>query len=519
MRARILTIGLCLASALTGCASEGVTVSGTGGGDVATQEQAVSARKHGRDIWFNNTYGGQKFFAFLAVHPDPAKRIRIAFSEVESTPRADRFAQWGVINNPDCTANPAGGRDLCPDPQDTGIVGIKRFPGPGGTTMYGVSCASCHAGFDPVHPPRNPAEPTWDNIHPTIGNQYMKFGKIFSNNLAPTDVRRFMFNAWPDGAVDTTALFNDGIMNAGVVTAFWNHAFRPTFDVGMADEKLRNGQGGEDDVGGDLAAIRVYTNIGVCFQECIAPRADRPNPNAPIDLAQCQRDCADFPPQSDLDDMGAFLGSQRAPRYPEIPTQAVKYVVGRITFEENCSSCHSTDGQQRQALSNDEVNPLVADPANATNACRALTDNWDAGKLWAAFSSDVYKARGAAGNKGYRTMPLAGIWATAPFLHNQSIGGPGGGWAPADASPKARGQAFDAAMNELLKPARTPKVHVMPVAFGPIPAGTPLHYIFSKNQTTGQLLCSDLVENKGHYYGSNLPEWAKNALIYWLKYQ
>src|SRR4051812_16901899 len=69
--------------------------------------------RRGRDIWFENTYGGEKFFAFLAVHPDPAKRIRIAFAEVLATPRAQRFAQWGLINDPDCSADPAGGHDLC----------------------------------------------------------------------------------------------------------------------------------------------------------------------------------------------------------------------------------------------------------------------------------------------------------------------------------------------------------------------------------------------------------------------
>ena len=59
---------------------------------------------------------------------------------------------------------------------------------------------------------------------------------------------------------------------------------------------------------------------------------------------------------------------------------------------------------------------------HATNACRALTTNWLGGKLWGQFSSQVYKDRYAAGNMGYRTMPLSGIWATSPFLHNPSIG-------------------------------------------------------------------------------------------------
>ena len=34
-----------------------------------------------------------------------------------------------------------------------------------------------------------------------------------------------------------------------------------------------------------------------------------------------------------------------------------------------------------------------------------------------------------------------------------------------------------------------------------------------------RLLCDDTVENHGHYYGSDLDEFSKTALIYWLQYQ
>lgn len=474
-----------------------------------TSHALSPAAQRGRDIWFENTYGGEKFFAFLAAHPDPAKRIRIAFAEALATPRAQRFAVWGLINDPDCTADPAGGPDLCPDPEASGVVGIRKKPGPGGTVIYGAACASCHAGFDPLDPPDDPAEPTWDEIHPTIGNQHAKFGAIFGHNLAATDPRRLMFAAWPDGAVDTTALFNDNIMNPGVVTAFWDQPRRATFDVGMDDEQLRNGQGGEDDVGTALAATRVYTNIGVCFAECVAPRADRPSVSDPIDLAQCRRDCADLPPAQDLDDLNVFLRSVRAPSYPGHPTRLLRYLWGRVVFEGSCAGCHATHGDGRRVLSDDEVQPL---DAQATNACRALSTNWDAGKLWAAFSSDVFKQRGY---KGYRTMPLVGVWATAPFLHNQSIGP----WAAADAAPAERAQAYEAAMRELLSATRTPKVNRLPVALGPFPAGTPLTLVFSRDPATGAVLCDDAVENRGHTYGAELATVDRDALIYWLRYQ
>jgi mono/diheme cytochrome c family protein len=478
--------------------------------EVSESEQGLGKLERGRDVWFKKTYGGEKFFAFLPNHPDPTKRITIGFEAVINTPRSVRFDQWGVINDPDCAANPAGGPDICTEADATGVVGMRKFPGPGGTTMYGSTCASCHAGFDPINPPANPNDPTWDNIHATIGNQYTKFGKIFAANLAPTDVRRLLFASWPDGAVDTQLLFSDGIHNPGVVTAFWEWKHRPTFDVGMDDEKMRNGQGGEDDVGADLAALRVYTNIGVCFQECTLPAITT---NTPIDIAACRANCADFPPEKDIEALGKFLGSFKAPEFPGKAKDHKRYDRGKKLFKDNCASCHDMKGEEKHVLSDDEVIALTADPANTTNTCRSLTNMWERGKLWAQFSSEVYKQRVEAGQRGYRNMPLAGIWSTAPFTHNQSIGV----WAPASATPEQRAAAYRTSMLELMQPSRTPKVNIVPPGFGPI-SGLPVTAVFSRD-AAGNVLCTDYVENRGHYYGSNLSASDKDSLIYWLQYQ
>lgn len=226
--------------------------------------------RDGRDIWFNATFGDEKYYELLAQFSDPAERILIGFTNVLLTPRATRFNQWGMINDPDCRANPAGGFDICDDPHATGVVGMRKTIGPNGQALFGISCAVCHAGIDPLNPPKDPNEPRWENIHPTIGNQYGHFGDIFAANLAPNDPRAIMLHAWPRGTVDTTLLENDNIMNPGVVTAFWEQKKRNTFDVGTGTPEIRSGQGGEDDLGGLVAAERVYTNIGVCYTECTA---------------------------------------------------------------------------------------------------------------------------------------------------------------------------------------------------------------------------------------------------------
>ncbi|HEY5927719.1 MAG TPA: hypothetical protein VIV11_38805 [Kofleriaceae bacterium] len=470
----------------------------------------------GRDIWFENVYGGEKFFTFLANHPDPTKRIKIGFEAVLNTPRAQRFDVWGVINDPDCSANPAGGMDTCPDPAATGVVGIRKSTARG-FVEYGAACAACHAGFSPILPPSNPNAPRWHNIHPSIGNQYAKLGSMFAANLDLTQshdaVRALVFGSWPNGTVDTTALFSDNINNPGVMTAFWEHRNRNTFDVGLAEPKLRNGQGGEDDVGGDLAALRVYTNIGVCFFECVAGPASM---NQPIDINACRANCPDFPPQTDLDDLGDYLGMIDRPRFPGIQTDLTKYSRGSAVFAANCVGCHdNTTAKLRRVLSNDEMNSLQELGADATNACRALGTNWDPGKIWANFTSSTTHQRAIDGTKGYRNMPLGGIWSTSPFLHNQSVGV----WAAPNATYAQRVAAFETSMLELLSMDRVPKVNTIPVAIGPFPAGTPLALVVNRNPATQALLCGDYVENRGHYFGAGLSDADKQALIYFLRFQ
>ena len=476
-----------------------------GGGPPAS----AAAISHGRQIWFENTYGGERFFAFLAVHPDPARRIRVGFDDVLATPRATRFDTWGTINDPDCTADPQGGPDVCADPSATGVIGIRKFAAAGGGQWYGVACAFCHAGFDPLDPPLDANAPAWNNIHPTIGNTHLKTGEIFATNLTALDPRRLMFLAWPHGTDDTTLLFSDSIMNPAAITPIWELKRKPSFDVGLDDPEVRFGHGGEDDLGLDVAVLRKYSSLGVCFAENTLPAIILGQPLS-IDGFQS---CADAPPQGDLDDLVEFLESQKAPQYAGA-RNGKNFAAGKGVFNAECATCHDSTGPSGVLLSNDEVNAITADAANATNACRALTTNWDAGRLWAEFSSAGYKARAATATKGYRTAPLAGIWTSSRLLHNESIGL----GTAATALTSDRIAAFEQAMQELLSASRTPIVKRTPLALGPFPAGTPLTLVFSRDPV-GALLCSDVVENGGHFYGANLAAADKAALIEFLKFQ
>jgi mono/diheme cytochrome c family protein len=112
-----------------------------------------------------------------------------------------------------------------------------------------------------------------------------------------------------------------------------------------------------------------------------------------------------------------------------------------------------------------------------TNAARALGTNATKGHVWDEFSSPQYKALPAAGEltlydpatgavdrewqppaggRGYyRTASLVSMWATAPYLHNNSVGKfPGDlGLAPGDwPALEGRMAAFNDAIEKLFKP-------------------------------------------------------------------
>jgi hypothetical protein len=168
-------------------------------------------------------------------------------------------------------------------------------------------------------------------------------------------------------------------------------------------------------------------------------------------------------------------------------------------------------------LSNEERIPI---DVVQTNAARALATNATRGHVWDNFSSETYKTLPAAGEidvedacdhsntkvsttgggPGYYRVPsLIGIWATAPFLHNNSLGTYTG-----DPSVAGRMKAFEDAAEKLLWPekrlgaASIARMSVdsyieIPAAYlpdalrplaqngflniGPIPAGTPVDLI------------------------------------------
>jgi cytochrome c5 len=486
----------------------------------------TAEERRGRDVWFKSTFGGEKFFSLML--PEPPFNLRLGFDELLTSNRDTRFQEYGVINDPDCRPGDASTDflDRCSDPNSAGIVGIRKFVGSDGETLIGVTCAACHAGLDPVHPPKDPNHPTWDNIHPTIGNQYIQIGRVFNAHLSPQDPRYQVFQTWAPGTVDTTAIESDHINNPGIITQFFNFPDRPFFDVTQNGEPLRvhrTGQGGEDDIGCENSGLRVFFNIGMCAQECMVEHlANGPGgTQTPIDKNQCRAVCPEFrEAEKAVVAMCAFMQTTKPPLLKQAPRgsrfiDARVVETGKRVFEAECASCHSNGRKGRHdVLSNDLVHP--ADEIG-TNLCRALTTNWEADHIWAEFSSDQYKARPTGGPGFYRNVPLLGLWATAPFFHNNRLGLYNG-----DPSVEGRVAAYEDAMRLLLNPEeRTPLIlrttASITIGSTTLPEGTPVGLFANVNPLTGVNLCPDLDETKGHAYGAALSAADKHALKEYLK--
>lgn len=661
--------------------SQGLVSAGSGGAEACAtgKESCYEAgytgltplQRQGRDTWYRwtggdtdshgNVVGDQELWRLLAVRSHGAVDLLQA---VDSRYRGERFKQFGVINDPDCMQASAPDQyglwlDSCQQKNDpgpvgepVGIIGLRRFSNPKFDPkswnlakyladpakveppyLIGVACGFCHVGFNPLHPPVDPEHPTWQNLHPGIGNQYFR-EQIFntakypaSRELKPTDFRWQVAHAEPPGTSDTSQVATDHISNAGAINGIAELNFRPMHNEVMADGSVRQVfnvlKDGADSVGSSClddpttkpgvndtacAALRGYVNIGVCADAWTSlhdPVYGLKKAQAPFDIKHARQVSAPCEESfsatvARLEGLEAFLrtfgplhlaSADGASQY--LPTDKTILTRGKIVFAENCARCHSSkqpppaytgsksqwfrkavlrdDFLEGNFLSDDEKYPVAE---IGTNAERALATNALKGQIWEQFSSESYKSApavrvtglvdplhpsdrlpslNATGGRGYyRTPSLVGVWATAPFLHNNSVGLFNG-----DPSVAGRLAAYQSAMNMLLSPARRPGLKSIArttersrfefedgsslcVARNtPVDLITNVHVSprdhFSRNRLLDNVLCRitgsgavnplfllmdnapDFVEDRGHTYGAELPDSDKHALIEYMK--
>ena len=627
--------------------------------------------RQGRDTWYRwtggdtdahgNVVGDQELWRLLAVRSHGAVDLLQA---VDSRYRGERFKRFGVINDPDCAQAAAPDQyglwlDSCQQKSDpgpvgepVGIIGLRRFMNPKFDPkswnlakyladpaqveppyLIGVACGFCHVGFNPLHPPADPEHPTWQNLHPGIGNQYFR-EQVFntakypaSRELKPTDFRWQVAHAEPPGTSDTSQVATDHISNAGAINTIAELNFRPMHQEVMADGSVREVfnvlKDGADSVGSSClddptakpgvndtacAALRGYVNIGVCADAWTSlhdPVYGLKKAQAPFDIKHARQVSAPCEESfsatvARLEGLEAFLrtfgplhlaSADGASQY--LPTGESVLTRGKIVFAENCARCHSSkqppaaytgsksqwfrdavlrdDFLEGNFLSDDEKYPVTE---IGTNTERALATNAEKGQIWEQFSSESYKTSppvrvtglvdplhpsdrltslNATGGRGYyRTPSLVGVWATAPFLHNNSVG-----LFNADPSVAGRLAAYESAMDMLLSPARRPGLKSIPrttersrLEFEDgsslcVARNTPVDLItnvhvsprdhFVRNRLLDNVLCRitgsgavnplfllmdnapDFVEDRGHTYGTELPDADKHALIEYMK--
>ncbi len=309
---------------------------------------------------------------------------------------------------------------------------------------------------------------------------------------------------------------------------------------------------GADSVGLIGALSRVYVSIGEYSQEWLRDHNALVGGTSqrPFEVARAQKNSVYWQATAKrLPNLARFFAKMQGPKLADAPggkallSQDGKLLQrGATVFAENCARCHSSkqpppeQAKTRQQyldwmraevqkpdfldgnfLSNEERIPIEV---VQTNAARALATNATRGHVWDNFSSESYKTlppagdiqlqdvsdaapgkfSAPAGGPGYYRVPsLIGIWATAPFFHNNALGSYTG-----DPSVAGRMRAFDDATERLLWPQKrlgaasiartTVDSYVeIPAAYlpselqslaqegflriGPIPAGTPIDLI------------------------------------------
>jgi hypothetical protein len=669
----ILGVAACVPGSLVSAGSSGSEACASGRESCYQAGYAglTPVERQGRDTWYRwtggdtdahgNVVGDQELWRLLAVRSHGTVDLLQA---VDSRYRGERFHRFGVLNDPDCTQatapDPYGlWLDDCPRENETGpvgepvgIIGLRRFRNPKFDPkawdlakyladpakveppyLIGVACGFCHVGFNPLHPPADPEHPAWHNLHPGIGNQYLR-EQIFNTakypatrELTPGDFRWQVAHAEPPGTSDTSQVATDHIDNAGAINTIVDLNFRPLHDQVMADGSVRQVfhvlKDGADSVGAACldnptekpgvndtacAAMRGYVNIGVCadiWTSLQDPVYGLKRAQSPFDIKRARQMSAACEESwtataARLEGLEAFLRTL-APLHLKDADEGAQYLPrdeavlrrGKIVFAENCARCHSSkqppagypgktaqwfrnavlqeDFLEGNFLSDDEKYPVSE---IGTNAERALATNAERGQIWEQFSSESYKTAPAVrvmglvnplhpllrlppvtatGGRGYyRTPSLINVWATAPFLHNNSIGLYNG-----DPSVAGRLAAYESAMNMLLWPGRRPGLRSIPRTTERsrfefedgrslcVARNTPIDLIanvhvaprehFERDKVLDNLLCHvtgsgaanglfllmdnapDFVEDRGHTFGAGLAEADKRALIEYMK--
>jgi hypothetical protein len=385
------------------------------------------------------SFGALDFLKTLSSHPRLKARrdnrwnylglVNEPCFEKATGPDPQRYGLWLDKRRADCPPDPFENEQKYPGVKigarganlpvgsfygwATGIVGLRLFPNPDFDEAaakkwdpkryyedpgyynskdlvkpyrVGMSCGFCHVGPNPLRPPADPENPTWENLSSNVGAQYFWIDRIFSWEA---DEKNFVFqllHTSRPGALDTSLISTDSINNPRTMNAVY--LLGPRMEVArrwgretLSGGGLRNKQfndyvkegpltrffeppatvwtprvlkDGSDSVGALGALNRVYLNIGLFSEEWLL------HFNAlvggkkitPIEIAVAEKNSVYWQAtEAQTVDMALFfLGKSTDPhRLADAPGGAAyltrdkkQLARGKVVFAERCARCHSS---------------------------------------------------------------------------------------------------------------------------------------------------------------------------------
>ena len=386
--------------------------------------------------------------------------------EQATAPNPDRYGLWLDKRTAGCMPDPFENANKYPGVRlgargstvpvgssygfASGVVGLRLFPNPAfdanaakawdpvryytDPTYYnrkdlirpyrvGMSCAFCHVGPSPAHPPKDPNHPAWSEISSTVGAQYMWVNRIFSWQDQTDAFIAQLFSSWRPGSLDTSLVSTDNINNPRTMNALYfvgprldiarrlgqEHLVGGGLDNRQVNDFVKTGpytnlfqapdtvwtphvlKDGADSVGVLGALNRVYINIGTFSEEWL--RHFNPivggKPITPITIKDARARSSYFAATENqtLAEALFLIKASRPDHLRDVPGGA-KYLTaspdvidrGKVVFAENCARCHSS----KLPVSESVLNP---------NGCAGPQYLTCFKKYWAWTQTDEFKGK------------------------------------------------------------------------------------------------------------------------------
>ena len=116
--------------------------------------------------------------------------------------------------------------------------------------------------------------------------------------------------------------------------------------------------------------------------------------------------------QSSFQRVTDFLLTLKPPKYP-FPIDQVAAQHGQAIFTQNCANCHAFGGAHTGQV--EDISMIGTDRHRLDSFTQGLVDKFHSIDS-PPFVFDAYRK-----TNGYANVPLDGIWARAPYLHNGSV--------------------------------------------------------------------------------------------------